>query len=302
VVVAWWLGSVPVERCRAEARRYMNISLKRYLLSFRSLAILLALLGTALLVRAEDIKSIHPTGYVTDLAGVIAPDTKAQLEALCTEVEQKTGAQIAVVTVHSIGNQSIEDYAADLYKQLGVGDKQSSRGVLLLLAPDLRQYRIEVGYGLEPVITDGRAGNAGRAMVPLLRQGDYSGAISTATSQLANYIAADRGVTLAAARAPVPEEAPPTGGGWNFQSIWLILGILYILFVIIRRASYLGRSGRGYSGSSWWLVPLLFGGGGGRNSGWGGGGYSGGGFGGGGGGFGGFGGGMSGGGGASGSW
>jgi uncharacterized protein len=276
--------------------------MKSLLLPLKTFAMLLALLSVVFFVRAEDIKSIHPTGYVTDLAGVIAPDTKTQLEALCTEVEQKTGAQIAVVTVHSIGNQSIEDYAADLYKQLGVGDKQNSRGVLLMVAPDLRQYRIEVGYGLEPVITDGRAGNAGRAMVPLLRQGDYSGAISTAATQLANYIAADRGVTLSAAPAPVPSEAPPTSGGWNFQSIWLILGILYILFVIVRRASYVGRGGRGYGGSSWWLLPLLFGGGGGRNSGWGGGGYSGGGFGGGGGGFGGFGGGMSGGGGASGSW
>src|SRR5579864_5816753 len=93
--------------------------------SMKAFAMLLALLGASFCVRAEDIKGIHPAGYVTDLAGVIAPDTKTQLEALCTEVEQKTGAQIAVVTVHSIGNQSIEDYAADLYKQLGVGDKQN---------------------------------------------------------------------------------------------------------------------------------------------------------------------------------
>ena len=98
--------------------------MKHLILTLKAFAILLAFLGAAYLVRAEDIKSIHPTGYVTDLAGVIAPGTKIQLEALCTEVEQKTGAQIAVVTVHSIGNQSIEDYAADLYKQLGVGDKQ----------------------------------------------------------------------------------------------------------------------------------------------------------------------------------
>jgi uncharacterized protein len=273
--------------------------MKHLLLPLKVFAILLGLLGATYFARAEDIKSIHPTGYVTDLAGVIAPDTKTQLEVLCTEAEQKTGAQIAVVTVHSIGNQSIEDYAADLYKQLGVGDKQNSRGVLLLVAPDLRQYRIEVGYGLEPVITDGRAGNAGRAMVPLLRQGDYSGAISTATSQLANYIAADRGVTLSAAPAPVATEAPPASGSSGLAGIWIFLGILFVLFLINRLGS--GGSGR-YGGGSWWLLPLLFGGGGGRNSGWGGGGYSGGGFGGGGGGFGGFGGGMSGGGGASGSW
>src|ERR1700691_5304560 len=105
-----------------------GFSMKHLIVTLKAFAMLLALLGAALFVRAEDIKSIHPTGYVTDLAGVIAPDTKTQLEALCTEVEQKTGAQIAIVTVHSIENESIEDYAADLYKQLGGGDKVTRRG------------------------------------------------------------------------------------------------------------------------------------------------------------------------------
>jgi len=259
-------------------------------LRFKFLAILLTLLGAVYFAHAEDIKSIHPTGYVTDLAGVISAGAKAQLEALCTELEQKTGAQIAIVTVHSIENQSIEDYAADLYKALGVGDKQNSRGVLLLVAPDLRQYRIEVGYGLEPVITDGRVGDAGRAMVPLLRQGDYSGAVQTAASQLAGYIAADRGVTLSAQPPAIAAPAPTSNGGSGISGIWIFFGILFIIFLI-------SRAGRG-GGSGWWIIPLLMSGGGGR----GGGGYGGGGFGGGGGGFGGFGGGMSGGGGASGSW
>lgn len=271
--------------------------MKPSLLPLKFLAMLLALLGAAYFARAEDIKSIHPSGYVTDLAGVISADTKTQLEALGTELEQKTGAQIAIVTVHSIENQSIEDYAADLYKSLGVGDKQNSRGVLLLVAPDLRQYRIEVGYGLEPVITDGRAGDAGRAMVPLLRQGDYSGAIQTAAWQLANYVAADRGVTLSG--QPPARAAPPTSDSSGSAGIWIFLVIIVIVFLISRVGSG-GRRGGG-SGSGWWILPLLMSGGGGRG-GYGGGGYGGGGFGGGGGGFGGFGGGMSGGGGASGSW
>src|ERR1700676_5221951 len=145
---------------------------------------------------AEDLKKIHPTGYVTDLAGTIQPDTKARLEALATELEQKTGAEMAIVTVHSLEGQSIENYAVDLYKQLGVGSKHDNRGVLLLVCPDERKYRIEVGYGLEPAITDARAGDAGRAMVPFLRRGDFRRAIETAAWQLAKYIADDRGVTL----------------------------------------------------------------------------------------------------------
>src|SRR6266849_10425512 len=242
---------------------------------------------------AENPKNIHPSGYVTDLAGVIAPDTKARLEALCREVEEKTGAQIAVVTVHSLEGESVENFAVDLYKRLGVGGKSDNRGVLLLVAPDEHKYRIEVGYGLEPVINDARAGDAGRGMVPLLRQGDYSAAIEAATWMLAKYIADDRGVTLTG-QPPVTRQrrearrSSPIG-------FWAILFIIWIIFSIARA----GRGRRG-GGGGWWIGPML----GGMSGGWRGGGGFGGTSGGysGGGGFGGFGGGSSGGGGASGSW
>src|SRR5260370_326970 len=75
---------------------------------------ILIFLGCALVLRAENLKSIHPTGYVTDLAGVIAADTKGRLEALCYEVEQKAGAQMAIVTVRSLDGESIENYAVNL--------------------------------------------------------------------------------------------------------------------------------------------------------------------------------------------
>src|SRR4029077_7233656 len=145
---------------------------------------------------AEDLKKIHPSGYVTDLASVIGPEARTRLEALCTELEQKTGAQMAIVTLQSLEGESVENYAVDLYKQLGVGSKKDNRGVLLLVSPDERKYRIEVGYGLEPVINDARAGDAGRAMVPYLRQRDYGKAAEVGAWQLAKYIADDAGVTL----------------------------------------------------------------------------------------------------------
>ena len=128
---------------------------------------------------AEKIADIQPQGYVTDLANVINPATRQKIEMLGTELQQKTGAQIAVVTVNSLEGQTREDYTADLYKHLGVGAKKDSRGVLILIAPKDRQYKIEVGYGLEPVINDARAGDVGREMVPDLRKGDYSAAALT---------------------------------------------------------------------------------------------------------------------------
>jgi uncharacterized protein len=274
--------------------------------SLKLFALSCLLLQLAYVARAEDLKKIQPTGYVTDLAGAIAADTKARLEALCTELQQKTGAQMAIVTVHSLEGQSVENYAVDLYKQLGVGSRQDNRGVLLLVSPDQRKYRIEVGYGLEPVINDARAGDAGRAMVPFLRQGDYSKAIESAAWMLAKYVADDRGVTLSG-QPPARAARQPDRGSHGFP-LWLI--VLFFLFVwFLSRSSGSGRGGGGGGGLGLWMLSLFMSGmgGGGRRGGWAGGGsgWGGGGFGGGsggGGGFGGFGGGSSGGGGASGGW
>lgn len=277
-----------------------------------TLAILLAIIPAF----ADDISKIVPKGYVTDLAGVIPASTRQRLEALSTELEQKTGAQLAVVTVRSLDNRPVEDNAVDLFKHLGVGAKKQDSGVLLLVAPNDRKYRVEVGYGLEPVITDARAGDAGRAMVPLLRQNDYGPAIEVAAWQLAKYVADNKGATLSGtppARSvsrPRPNDAFPI-------SPWVAFVVLFVIFQIFsavaRRASAGRRSRGGCMDGCWWILPFLAGGG---RGGWGGT-YSGGGStwsggsdwgggsswgGGGDGGFGGFGGGSSGGGGASGSW
>src|SRR6266403_2215180 len=247
------------------------------------------LLFSASFCAAEDVKKIHPSGYVSDLTGVIAPEARTRLEALCADVEQKTGAQMAIVTVQSLDGESVENYAVDLYKQLGVGSKKDNRGVLLLVAPHERKYRIEVGYGLEPVINDARAGDAGRAMVPFLRRGDFSSAIETAAWQLAKYIADDRGVTLSG-QPPVRQIQRRDQRSRGGSPFWLII-VIFLFIWFISRASGGGRSG----GSGWWIWPLLGGWNGGGRGGWGGGGFGGSGWGGGGsggGGFGGFGGGS----------
>lgn len=271
----------------------------RFLVRHRIVVWVVALCLTASCF-AEKISDIRPLGYVTDLAGVINATTRSQLEALGTELEQKTGAQIAVVTVRSLEGETVEDYAVDLFKHLGVGSRKDNRGVLLLLAPEARRYRIEVGYGLEPVINDARAGDIGRSMVPLLRQGDYSGAVETAAWRLAELIAKDRGVTLTGAPK---KRAPPSDdfGTWiPFLIVLLIIGFPVLAGLLSRLLGFPSLRGGRRSGT-WWMGPGGFGGGWGGGS-WGGGGFGGssGGFGGGG--FGGFGGGMSGGGGASGSW
>src|SRR5258708_4891861 len=160
------------------------------------LSLAFGFLFASIALQADEINKISPTGYVTDLADVIPSSTKQHIETLCTELEQKTGAQLAVVTVNSLDDRPVEDFAVDLFKHLGVGAKQANTGVLLLIAPNDRKYRIEVGYGLEPIINDARAGDAGRAIVPFLKQNDYGSAAEIAAWQLAKYIADDKGVTL----------------------------------------------------------------------------------------------------------
>ena len=265
---------------------------------------------------ADDISRIAPKGYVTDLAGVIPASTRQRLEALCNELEQKTGAQVAIVTVRSLDDRPVEDYAVDLFRHLGVGTKKQESGVLLLVAPNDRKYRIEVGYGLEPIITDARSGDAGRAMVPLLRKNDFGSAIEVAAWQLANYVASDKGVALSGTPPARQVSRPRPSDGFPI-SPWVAFVILFVIFQIFssvaRSASAGGRGRGGRMDGCWWILPFLAGGGG--RGGWGGT-YTGGGStwsggdwhggsswgGGGDGGFGGFGGGSSGGGGASGSW
>jgi uncharacterized protein len=263
------------------------------------------LLCVCAFARAEDINKIQPTGYVIDLAGVIKPDTKAQLEAMCLELQQKTGSQLAIVTVKSLDGNEPAQYANDLFKHLGVGAKKQDDGVLLLVAPNDRKYWVEVGYGLEPVINDARAGDAGRLMPPYFRAGDYNGGITAAAWQLAKYIADSKGVTLTGQpQIRKVKQSNDSGNLW----VWLVLAI--ILFMILAGSSSGGSSsagprGGGTGSSGWWIGPVIGGMAGRRGGGWGGsgGGFGGGGgWGGGGGGFGGFGGGGSGGGGAGGGW
>lgn len=262
------------------------------------LVLTLALFIAPGLARAQSVDQVAPqvkaSGYVTDLAGVLTQPAKDQLAALCTEVDQKAQAQIAVVVIKSLNGDSIDSYAPDLFARVGIGAKSTNRGVMILLSVNDRKYRTEVGYGLEPILPDGKVGGFGREAVPYLQQGNYDAAVLLMTRRVADTIAADRGITLS---TPSTVQAPePEGEGKLSPAvvIYMLFGFVF-LFVVIRsliRAAAAGGGGRG-GGGGWWIGPMIGGG-------WGGGG--GGGFGGGGGGFGGFGGGMSGGGGASGGW
>jgi uncharacterized protein len=252
---------------------------------------------------AVDWKAYKPQGYVSDFAHVIDSPTKAQLENYAATVEHATGAQIALVTIPSLEGEPIDDVANTLFRSWGVGQKGKNEGILLLLVINDRRNRLEVGYGLEPILPDGFSGSILRQMRPALRQSAYGEALMAAAETIGNTIAQAKHVTLT---ATLPRTIRTDPGSNEIPPGALILGFIFLLF-LFRLISYaLGRSrggpGGGFGGGpGGFLTGMLLGnmlsGGfrGGNSGGFGGSDSSDGGFGG-------FGGGDSGGGGASSDW
>ncbi|MGD0227238.1 MAG: TPM domain-containing protein [Terriglobia bacterium] len=260
------------------------------LLSRGSLFILLLTLVSVAPVHAEQWQKLNPQGYVNDFAGVINSTTVEKLTQLGMEVDQKAKAQIAVVTVKTLDGDTVEDFANHLFQKWGVGFKGTDRGVMVLLATDDHKYWTEVGYGLEPILPDGKVGGFGRSMVPFLRQSDYSGAIVQMVVQIAEVIAQDSHVSLDSLAGATPAAEDGKGQVSHLTGGEIIFLLILVIIVGPFLLKFLGP---------WFFTSLLMGGGGRGGGGWSGGGFGGGG---GGGGFGGFGGGSSGGGGAGGSW
>jgi uncharacterized protein len=238
------------------------------------------------LLRAERVQDLpQPTNYVSDLAGVLSPQTVQSLNALCLQVDRQAHAQIAVVTVKTLDGEPIENFTTALEDKWKVGAKGTDRGVILLFAIQDHKRRIETGYGLEGILPDSKVGVIGRSIVPQLQAGNYDTAISSAVVQVAQIIAADAGVDL---QAGAPRRGPPVRQARQISLGELLIGgaVLLVVFFLLARFAPSGTIG--------FLLGMFLGGGFG-----GGGGDRGGGDGGG---FGGFGGGSSGGGGASGDW
>jgi len=235
------------------------------------------------------------TAPVNDFAGVIDPAAAQQIDRLSRTLKAATGDVVVVVAVETVEPYAdIREYAVELFENRGrgIGEAGKDNGLLILLALKERQVWIEVGYGLEPWITDGFAGETARDyMTPEFRNGRYGAGLQNGAARIVGRIAQGRNVVLSGVE--IPSEASPRGGG---QLPLLVIVMIFLALVTMARLA--GGPGRGIrrwgrSGWSGWSSGVgPFGG-----SGWGG--RSGGGFGGG---FGGFGGGRSGGGGGGARW
>ncbi len=241
----------------------------------------------------------RPSGFLNDFAGVIDAAEAERMETLAAAVKERTGAEIAVVTVESFAPAAdIEEFAVELFRSWGIGEKGRDNGVLLVLAMKERRVKIEVGYGLEGAVPDAMAGRIlDAAVLPPFREGRFGEGLLRGAEALAAAVAKENNIDPAEFR--LPASAVKAVRTSQKDGLGLAEIIFLIVFFSIWGPGFFGgilmallRSGggRGYRGGG-------FGSGGFRSGGFGSGGFGG--FGGGGGGFGGFGGGGSGGGGAS---
>lgn len=222
-----------------------------------------------------------PLNYVTDLAGIVDNTAENQLNRYLKELEQKTTAQIAVLTINSLEGASLEDFSLTVaHDKWKLGQKGKDNGVLLLIAFKDRKYRIEVGYGLEGVLPDSLVGSIGRQLlVPHFKKGQFSKGIFETTLALAQTVAKDAGTQITG----MPRQQHPgyaekkAGPSTYFKKIVSVLFFIILVILFIKNPRlflfFLVMSTMGGRGSSWGSGGGGFGGGGG---GFGGGGASGG--------------------------
>ena len=180
-------------------------------------------------LRGEPVSQLHPSNYVNDFAHVLSSETTSDLNDVCKQLDDKAHAQVAVVTVNSTDGKDVFDYTVSLYQAWGIGSKSTNRGALILFAIKDHKYWTTVGYGLEPILPDGRVGGFGREAVPLLRQSNYDGAVRLVTMRVADVIAHDAGIQLTGAGTPPPAQEQP-GHGISLGGI--VMNIIVVIIVL----------------------------------------------------------------------
>jgi uncharacterized protein len=224
----------------------------------------------------------RPTGFVTDAAGIVDQAAEARITDLAQRLKAATGAEIAVVTLPTIGERDEAEVALEIGRAWGVGaaseigDPTRNAGIVLLVVPRQEgrpgtgRVRIEVGRGLEGVITDVTAGRIRDLMGPQLAREDYGGALQGGVETLAGIIAHEFGVSdtaLTNARSATR----PRGGGNPLAGALPI--VLFVIFLLLSGAmGGRGKHGRRRRRHVYWGGPWIGGGGFGGGGGWGGGG------------------------------
>jgi len=190
-----------------------------------------------------------PNGYVNDFADILTLDRRTKLSEQIHQYKERTGNEIGVVTIQTTGDESIEQFAVQLFQEWGIGKKDKDNGVLLLLAIQDRKLRIEVGYGLEGVLTDAQSAKIIANATPLLKQQNYGSAIQQMTDQLIGTLDGEPLASGEVATSSTVDEATTRRIVIATVVFMLLLGITPVL-ILIWFFSKRKKSGGGWSGGS----------------------------------------------------
>jgi len=195
-------------------------------------------------------------GYVNDFADVLTPSEEASLEASVKAFEQKTTNEIAVVTIKNLDGDTVDNYAVKLYEKWKIGKKGKDNGILILASIEDRSLRIEVGYGAEPLLTDGQAGEIIRNdITPEFKNGKYfkglEAGVLAIESRLDGTAPKDESTNKASSTLPLIMILLIF-----LFSTGLIIGLIFLIFYAIKHGSKGGKSGWNKdddsdSGSGW---------------------------------------------------
>lgn len=198
--------------------------MKRLLFKTLSLISIISLfLVWTLPVMAMDVPNPNSNFYVLDQANLISTSTELDIIQTSEALYNETGAQIVVVTLENLDGYDLEQSSVKLFREWGIGDKEKNNGVLIILALEEREVRIEVGYGLEGAIPDSVAGRMlDDNMLPNLQEGDYDSAFFDTYQAVLKRVMNEYGIdSLAGVETQSEQEEVP----W----FWIIVGAIILL-------------------------------------------------------------------------
>jgi uncharacterized protein len=213
---------------------------------FLRLVILLLALS-ALPARAQDFPQL--SGRVVDAANLLSPDQEAQLTQRLEALERASTRQLVVVTIASLQGYPIEDYGYRLGRHWNIGQRSANNGAILIIAPNERKVRVEVGYGLEPILTDAFSNRViDEQIVPRFRAGDMPGGILAGADALIEQLQAPPEAAEARVRAAMEANGNDDGGTIITIVFWLVVVGFIVISMIARRGGRGRRYRRGRRG------------------------------------------------------
>ncbi|WP_294256568.1 TPM domain-containing protein [uncultured Sphingomonas sp.] len=196
------------------------------------LRLLLALLVLTPLPALADPTFPKLTGRVVDDAHLLSPEQVAQLTQLSTEVEQASSRQLVVATIPDLQGYDIADYGYQLGRAWGIGQKGANNGIILIVAPADRKVRIEVGYGLEPIMTDALSNQIiSQVIVPKFKAGDMAGGIVAGAQAIAEQM--KQPLEAAEQKAKAAQDAATASSARKRQGGGLPIGLLFWFIILV---------------------------------------------------------------------